>query len=540
MGDVDIVARNQIIDLTKLGGGIVADGITDNASALQYALDSAKDNTTIYISLPGVIAIGPAGLNLTNRKGLALVGQGIIKFLAPTTQGYGASYYGLWLSNCSYIRILGLTFIGFNNTANNNAGGIVGFISCDHCEFSNNDVSGSGNALAQVLSVGGGTHNKFNFNNIHDPGGTNAVGLWTGNNFLADIETNCQIIGNYIHDHPYTGIGPSGANYIIANNFLYNNGHAGVAIGGNDTVTSTNFTISGNVCWNNEIGIQADSEYHGATATSLLQNFTITGNVCHDNSQVGIFTNWGTGWTVTGNTCFNNGNAITGGIGIEVGDWAIDYTVLGNSCYDTRTPAYQNSGINIVSTVGVGKVYNITCVGNTCSGNLYDGITFDVLTASDIKQCLIVGNTCNNNGRAGIFSDEVDIGSLQAIIDGNVCHGNTSYDIRATNVDCNVGDNNYETQLGLEYATLTALSATPNVYHRQTWLANNVSATSITSLLGLADGRGVAIIGGNSNTTFINSAGLVLKGAANVNLPTNGIINFRQLNGIIYEETRSF
>jgi Right handed beta helix region len=523
--------------------GVVGDGVTDNAATLQAAIDAAPDYSTIILPR-GIVGIGASGVHLTSRNGVIIRGPGQIKLLAASTQGsgYGGTKYTVLLTNCYRCTIKGITWNG-----NAMACGVIEFAGCTECVLDSNEIFGVGLALGAVLSVGAngtvGTYNRFTNNCIHDSSG-NSLGMWIGNIQVADLEIGSIITNNLIFNLNMTPIGYTGTGGVISGNYLYNcaNGavlQGGIAIGGSNSATSSNLTISGNVCVKCGGGLHADGP-GVTTSAGLMTNTTVSNNVCVGNITSGIGCFNTIGWNVVNNTCADNGTT-----GIELGGGSlIDFTLTGNVCYDSRSGSSrtQDAGIDLVANTAGHTWTNINISNNVCSNHLSHGIRAQTNSTYVITRLLINGNICCDNGVSGIFSDENTVGSLANTIDGNICQNNTSYDIRADNQDACIGDTNvYETGLYVQYKDLAALSTTPNVYHRKFWRANNASSTAIITLVGLANGREVAILGANANTTFVHNASVIfLKGATNVNLTTGGIIRFRQIDGVIYEIGRSF
>lgn len=510
--------------------GVVGDGTTDNAAALQKAINGAPDYSVI--SLPaGIVGIGAAGIVLTSRNGIIIQGPGQIKLLGAASNAI--SSFGSWaflFSGCTKSGIRGVVLNG------NGEGGLAGFTGCADSGMWDCDVSdsGQGSGIAQVGSVGG-TRSKFLNNVVHDSGGTTVRGMWLGNINAGQIETDLKVFGNEVVNNSATGIVTTSTGGRVGNNRSENNAGSGIIVSGNDTVTSSNVTVYGNVCSGNLFhGIQSDAT--GVTVGGLPFGITVAGNVCEGNTVDGIFAVNTNGWCITGNTCFNNGD-----LGIQCDDNCYATTITGNLCFDTRSGGSrtQGTGIQVNSNVAANQVENIAISGNVCRNNLVYGITVNANSTYTVDRVTVNGNVCADNGTDGIKFSEATVGNVTAVCSGNICRGNGSLDMVGNIANLNLGPNTYDTEQNIEYINLTSLSTTPTVYSRVNWRANNGSATSITNFLSMADGQDLQIYASNGNTTLVNGT-LILKGATNASIPANGFIRLRQVDGTIYETGRSF
>jgi len=196
----------------------------------------------------------------------------------------------------------------------------------------------------------------------------------------------------------------------------------------------------------------------------------------------------------------------------------------------------------VIAAVGTNNIKNLTLHGNICRNNLTSGIGVTSTSTFTIDGLSITGNQCPDNVSFGVFVAEATVGAVtRTIVSGNVCQGNGTDDIRVDNLDAVISDNLYTTEQGTNWFTFTDADTTPSVLGgRETFRAANTAATSITAFDDAVDGRYITIYASNGNTTIVNSGTMLLKGATNTTIPSDGIIRLWFDNTVWREVSRSY
>lgn len=506
----------------------------DVAPAVASAVNGAGPDTDFFF--PGKLyCLGASGVDIISKTGVVLHGNATFKALAQsalTIMTLGRA--GIRFSSCTRSGIRGLKF---------NLNGIaqigVGFVSCteyfaDRCEAYN------GLGIALMASVAG-LRGKWTGNICRDPAVGGATrGIWIGNISAPEMEADVFILGNHCLRNSATGIVVTSVGGEVVGNRACDNNGSGIIFPGANGFAAKNIAASGNTCNNNTFhGFQSDIVY--TSDADLSQDIALTGNTCNGNYNSGIYAINSRGWTVVGNTCLNNNSDGVGtGYGIQADDRSYDITIAANNCSDTRSGAArtQSGGIRATSQAFSGR--NISIVGNMCKNNLVDGIIATVASGLTMTGLSVLNNNCSGNGSRGMLFTETTAGSMSLVLNGNTCLGNTTQDIRVSILDANIGLNRYITQQDVQFRDFDALASTPSVMGRPVWRANNASATTITNFLDSVDGASISVRGANANTTLQNNANIILKGATNAVLPTDGYITFRRESSVWKEVSRSF
>lgn len=533
-GAVARTAQAKMRDLVNVKDfGATGDGVTDDAAAIQAAID-ANDGKMLFFP-SGTYLIGAAGLNVTSKTGMVLFGSGTIK--TGDAAGVGNKAHTLGPSGLLFASSTRCGVTGLKFDVNAKAQGGVGFKDCVDCFIDGCEVTGSAGGSGQIVSAGS-TRTRVSNNKVHTSTAATR-GIWLGNVSAAEMDDDILVTGNHVYGNDATAIVCTSVGGSVIGNRCYTNQGSGIIFPGANGYAAKNISASGNYCTGNLFhGFQADVTY--TTDADLATGITISGNVCNENKGSGIYAAYTSGWSITGNICNDNNTDASGsGHGIGIVEINRFLSVTGNVCNDTKGSASntQTSGISVTATIG--DVSVVTICGNTCNGNVSSGVFVQPNPGRTITQCSISGNSCTDNDIAGIYLAQTDANSLTGIVVGNTCKGNTSYDIRNTVDGIVFGENEYTTHSTVDFSTFTDLDTTPSVSKRKNWRANNSAATSITNFDDAVDGAEVVIRASTANTTIVHGT-LQVKGAANTNIPSGGYIAFRKEGTVWREMWRSY
>ncbi len=519
--------------------GAVGDGVTDDAPAVQKAINAVSSGTVFFPM--GSYLVGRAGLSIANKTGVILSGAGAtIKIGGVSTLHDAFGSACILFHNSSNCGINNVTIQG-----NNHATTAISLYNCTDCVIDNNNVSGCGK-YGLINAIGGGSRNRITNNTLFNPLTSGAAGIRAGNYNATDMENNIYVVGNNIYDchsgHDAMVISSNGGR--IADNFCSDStGTAGTGInfGGANGYASNNLTISNNIVMACGEGIQSDVIYK--TDADIPSRITISGNVLYQNMNAGIYVPTLQNSAITGNICINNNNAnVTSFNGIDLTNKCYEVIVTGNLCLDTRSGASvtQDKGIAITSGIS-GNPRDITISGNICKNNKTNGIFINAAPSSLLTGITIIGNVCNHNLGYGISITEVDPGSITFVtVIGNSCNNNKSIDLRTSLLDVIAENNRYNTEQDVSHMSFPENSATPSVYGRRFWRANNGSPTIINAFNSGQDGQEITILAANGNTTIAHGRTLILKGATPATLAQDQMITLVRQGKLWREKCRSF
>lgn len=351
--------------------GAVGDGVADDTTAIQAAIDSLPSTGGAVYFPSGVYHVSGIYIDGTSgsKTGVTLYGD-----------GRGSEVFLITGSNGENVIAAnsGTDFTIRNLTINGNVAGnpIPGSpTDPDYEKWNGIRMAGVERALiTECLIVNCG------FGGIL-PGAAN----------LTDSPSQQIIMSNNIMRDNSFGIGAMYQNAnIIENNVIVANLTYGMVV----DQFSSQCVIAGNtVIGNGNNGIFG----------YRVDRCTFSGNVCRSNSGVGlVIDNGSVDNTIIGNACGDNTNS-----GIKVIGGAYNNTVSGNTC--------DNNGQYGINVDGSG---NNVIVGNTVRENTYSGI--GIVSSPNT---VVNDNNCYLNQGSGVYSQDSNLG----VCNGNICVNNNQF-----------------------------------------------------------------------------------------------------------------
>ena len=448
----DVIVKGPYVDVRSKGA--VCDGTTNDAVALQAALDSMTSGGTLII--PGVCAIGSTGwtgITVTSATGITVRGIGAsggFKVLVAPSQTLEAIPIAFLYDTCTYIKTEHIDFNG-----NDISTALIGMSGCSKSTVNDNHLHDTTGALRIGIVATGGNKNKYTRNIIHDV----QNGMLIGNTNPGKTETNVIISQNDVYDTRGTCIGGTLVGGIISNNQCIDGGSTGIALGSALTETYQNTTIVGNVCTGNvNNGIQFD-----VIGTAYVDGVTVIGNICAENGADGIQATRLINCTISGNVCRdNNYGGVGNGYGIQVSVFAKRVIVANNYCYDSRVGAArtQRDGIYVNSGSIADGVNNILLSANSCYNHARDGIHVTNASPGTTDKISLRGNHCFSNAVRGITVADDATGNITGItVIGNVAYDNVTADFRFDPPDTINFLNDAQTSQGVRVTTNSIMIA---------------------------------------------------------------------------------
>lgn len=440
-GTVSFTGNTKLTEDSPEWWGAVGDGATNDAAAIQAAINawpSATGGTVIFSAPYGV---GASGINITSKNYIVLKSSGAqkagFKQLADSIQVGALVLADLFLTGCTGCRVEGLYIDG--NSMN---GDPISLVNCTDCWIEgNNCFSGSSASAGAMISSTDGLRNVYRANKAHDAVGASR-GMWIGNT-NSDGEDQAIIDSNTVWN---TGSGIIGVfiDCVISNNTVGPNNGGGSGIGlaattGADNVSKRTLVIGNTITGAGFAGIQSD-----ASPPSYTEFITVVGNSIYNCGNGGIYVVNARDWVVSGNNLVDN--LSIGGIFLQT---TLRATITGNQISNTASGASRPAGNGISlsvnsSVVGV-NISDITITGNTIRNMKNAGVRVDSGATAITSNVTISGNAIDACDGYGIALSGLDATLFGINVVGNTVINNsidgTSQNLVAAQIqDVAVGD----------------------------------------------------------------------------------------------------
>jgi len=435
-----------VIDIRDHPYQAKCDGVTNDAAAIQAAIDAARAAGGGTVVIPGLCAVGSTGwvgilmdhANYVTVRGTS--SNAGFHFTHQPTQAIIAGYASaLKIIDSNQVRLEGLVFQG-NGALDANSFQLVGIEHSEgtkvtDCNFSDKGYTG---ALSWTKGLGATRCNNTLIH--HNRFDTLFYGAVLGNipkAYPDYYDTNSVLSENFTTTFCACALQVCGENEIFRDNISIGgpwNSGSGVAIvsGGGlyyASFNSKNILVSGNICSgskNGNGGLGCETDFNGGLCIDRL---VCVNNQCYDNEGPGISISFAKNSIIAGNVCWDNGSFIHGA-GITLTGILHDVTVDDNHCFNTVMPGTQN-GIWCLPTDG----NNLSFSNNDCHHNNAYGIWCYADVNVALGRISITNNLVCDNGFVGLMAFTHGTGSIAHLTLANnivLDNGSGDFDLTGT------------------------------------------------------------------------------------------------------------
>lgn len=554
--------------------GAIGDGVTDDTSAIQAAINTGKD-----VFFPRPASYYKTTAALTPGSGQSLFGDGQSTQILCVGSNTNSVYISGSVTRC-VVRDL---FVKYTGTSSGGGNGAAVYIAAgaSYCTVKNcrlegvragvtitdaNDNVIEDNLISLVTipapegswDIGvylGGSRNRIANNQCFG-------GCYTGINLVSSATTSVDrniVTGNHVSTHTGYGIvvyatTPGTANKnVVANNNVWDITGLFESVGNRSKgagiyLASAEWTtVVGNVIENTNVDTDIQILAPGAIGILDCSCATVVGNVIKDPKWNGIY--------VVNNGSITSSIIITGNVitnpvkrGIFINN-TNNISLIGNSIDGSTQEAgilYQHSGIgtgitiqsNRVTSCDVDAALRITDAQSPIIANNYFGNCLNGLIAGDLSGAIFTGNEFRNNTSNDAYIDSTCTG--QILFDKNVVKGsgvnglNDLYGITWGQNDIGGQTNPYAIG-SIKQERRLAASATPSVRGSRFADTGVGVLPNITDLLNPVEGQIITIICNTAvvleHNTGSATTKLILAGGVNFTMAANDTITLLYRDG---------
>ncbi len=416
--------------------GATCNGSTDDAAAVQTAINAAVAGDRVVVSAGCMAAIGSAGIHLTSKNNVQLVGLGAGAGFRALATTYGQSMNGIsWtvmllVRGCTNCAVRTLEF-----DMNNQGAAAIGMDTSSGVVIDGNNIHDVGDGVvispSAAVQAASNTNCQYTNNTVLHARGNYSLhdgtrGIWVGNNGSND--TGALISGNHITDTWHSGIVTFCVNCITDSNVVYDSGTGATHSKGGGACQKENYP-GVNAITNNSYtfcsqGIQISYPATPTTGSLLIQYNTFRN--LNDGTVTTTDTYGGRHVNVLNNTIVNVNN----GLELNSGD---DILFKNNTCTDDGAAGEQRTNRCLRITSNNAPISNVTVDHNDILVNSQQGGMISDASGNAVTTVAVTNNKFAQSARWGLEVVETTAGTVTGITQsGNCFTSNTLGSIRDT------------------------------------------------------------------------------------------------------------